>query len=139
MIISNAAFAIYDPPLWSFAVLASKLHLVWVKTICGRLKTDLRYSNTMGWNTFPVPTLTEKNKIDLTRSAEDILLLREKFFPKSLASLYESGKLPKDLEEIHNKNDEIIERIYIGREFKNDSERLEKLFDMYSKKTKAKI
>ena len=72
-------------------------------------------------------------------SSEDILLSRETFFPKSLASLYESGKLPKDLEETHNKNDEIIERIYIGREFKNDSERLEKLFDMYSKKTKAKI
>lgn len=57
-ITSNAAFALYDAPLWNIALIASRLHLVWIATVCGKLKTDFRYSNTLGWNTFPVPTLT---------------------------------------------------------------------------------
>jgi hypothetical protein len=71
-IVSNLAFALYDAPLWNLALIASRLHLVWIATVCGKLKTDFRYSNTLGWNTFPVPTLTEKNKADLSRCAEDI-------------------------------------------------------------------
>ena len=67
------------------------------------MKTDFRYSNTLGWNTFPVPPLTERNKADL-RAA-------------------------------HDRNDETLERIYIGRRFRNDTERLEKLFDLYTKMT----
>ncbi len=65
--LTNAAFGLYDAPLWSLALIASRVHLVWIATVCGKLKTDFRYSNTLGWNTFPVPTLTEKNKTDLTR------------------------------------------------------------------------
>src|SRR5699024_3876712 len=64
---TNQAFALYDAPLWNMALIASRLHLVWIATVCGKMKTDFRYSNTLGWNTFPVPTLTEKNKADLTR------------------------------------------------------------------------
>ena len=66
---TNKAFYIPDGPLWSLAVIASKIHLAWIDTICGRLRTDFSYSNTLGWNTFPIPTLTEKNKSDLIRSA----------------------------------------------------------------------
>ena len=71
------------------ALIASRLHLVWIATVCGKLETDYRYSNTLGWNTFPVPTLTEKNKADLTRCAEDILLAREAHFPATIADLYD--------------------------------------------------
>jgi hypothetical protein len=60
--VTNLAFALYDAPLWNMALLASRLHLVWIATVCGKLKTDFRYSNTMGWNTFPIQPLTEKNK-----------------------------------------------------------------------------
>jgi hypothetical protein len=134
-IISNLAFALYDAPLWNMALIASRLHLVWIATVCGKLKTDFRYSNTIGWNTFPVPTLTEKNKADLTRCAEDILLAREAYFPASIADLYEPHKMPADLREAHERNDEVLERIYIGRRFRNDTERLEKLFDLYTKMT----
>jgi hypothetical protein len=69
-IVSNLAFALYDAPLWNMALIASRLHLVWIATVCGKLETRYRYSNTLGWNTFPVPALTEKNKADLTRCAE---------------------------------------------------------------------
>lgn len=134
-IVSNAAFALYDAPLWNMAIIASRLHLVWIATVCGKLKTDFRYSNTLGWNTFPVPTLTEKNKADLTRCAEDILLARERHFPATIADLYDPEKMPDDLRAAHERNDEVLERIYIGRRFKNDTERLEKLFDLYTKMT----
>jgi hypothetical protein len=117
------------------ALIASRLHLVWIGTVCGKLKTDFRYSNTLGWNTFPVPILTDKNKADLTASACDILLAREAHFPATIADLYDPEKMPENLRQAHDRNDETLERIYIGRRFKNDTERLEKLFEMYTKMT----
>ncbi|MOA15985.1 hypothetical protein D3C78_1361740 [compost metagenome] len=117
------------------ALIASRLHLVWIGTVCGKMKTDFRYSNTLGWNTFPVPRLTEQNKVDLTRCAEDILLAREAHFPATIADLYDPDTMPENLRRAHEHNDEVLERIYIGRRFKNDTERLEKLFDLYTKMT----
>ncbi len=96
---------------------------------------DVSYSNTLGWNTFPVPTLTAKNKADLVRCAEDILLAREAHFPATIADLYNPEAMPADLRAAHDRNDEVLERIYIGRRFRNDTERLENLFDMYVKMT----
>ena len=137
-IVSNLAFASFDTSIWNIALIASKLHRVWVATICGQLGTSLRYSNTLGWNTFPIPTLTEKNKADLTKSAEDILLAREAHFPGTIADLYEPDAMPQNLFDAHERNDEVLERIYIGRRFKNDTERLEKLFELYTKMTGKK-
>ena len=134
-IVSDNAFALYDAPLWNMALIASRLHLVWITTVCGQLETRIRYSNTMGWNTFPVPTLTEKNREDLTACAEDILLAREAHFPATIADLYDPEKMPENLRAAHARNDEVLERIYIGRRFRNDTERLETLFDMYSAMT----
>ncbi len=133
--LSDQAQALYDAPLWNLALIASRLHLVWIAAVCGKLETRYRYSNTLGWNTFPLPItgLTEKNKTDLTRCAEDILLAREAHFPATIADLYDPDKMPADLREVHERNDEVLERIYIGRRFRNDTERLEKLFELYSK------
>ncbi|TDM06108.1 MAG: lactate dehydrogenase [Ideonella sp. MAG2] len=132
VIVSDLLFALYDAPLWNLALLVSRLHLVWIATVCGKMKTDFRYSNTIGWNTFPLPKLTEKNIEDLTRSAQDILLARERHFPQTLAELYVPDSMPTDLSYAHERNDEIVERIYIGRLFRNDTERLEKLFELHS-------
>jgi hypothetical protein len=120
------------------ALISSRLHLTWIATVCGKLETRYRYSNTLGWNTFPIPTLTEKNKTDLTHCAEDILLAREAHFPATIADLYDPDNMPENLRHAHEHNDEVLERIYIGRRFKNDTERLEKLFDLYTKMTKTK-
>ncbi|MGE3280090.1 MAG: class I SAM-dependent DNA methyltransferase [Alphaproteobacteria bacterium] len=136
-VVSSEAFAMFDTPLWHFALIASRLHLIWISTTCGQLETRYRYSNVLGWNTFPVPTLTGKNKTDLTRCAEDILLAREAHFPATIADLYDSDNMPADLREAHEHNDEVLERIYIGRRFRNDTERLEKLFDLYTKMTSS--
>lgn len=137
-VISNLAFMINDAPLWNMALIASRLHIIWIATVCGKLETRYRYSNTLGWNTFPVPTLTEKNKTDLTCCAEDILLARETHFPATIAELYDPDNMPENLRYAHERNDEVLERIYIGRRFKNDTERLERLFELYIKMTVTK-
>ncbi len=137
-IISNLLYGMYDAPLWNLALIASRLHLVWVATVCGKLKTDYRYSNTLGWNTFPVPALSEQNKLDLTRRAEEILLAREAHWPATIADLYDPEAMDRDypdLRRAHDANDETLERIYLGRRFKNDTERLEHLFALYTKMT----
>lgn len=136
-IMSDKCFALYDAPLWNMALIASRLHWVWIATVCVRMRTDFSYSNTLGWNTFPVPKLTEKNKVDLTHCAEDILLAREHHFPATIADLYDPENMPEDLRQAHERNDEVLERIYIGRRFKNDTERLEKLFDLYTKMSES--
>jgi hypothetical protein len=138
-VISERNFALYDAPLWNVALIASRLHWVWIGTVCVRMRTDFSYSNTLGWNTFPVPSLTEKNKADLTTCAEDILLAREAHFPATIADLYDPEKMPESLRAAHVRNDEVLERIYIGRRFKNDTERLEKLFEMYTKMTRKGV
>lgn len=135
IIASNKCFALYDAPLWNMALIASRLHWVWIGTVCARMRTDFSYSNTLGWNTFPVPPLTAQNKADLTRCAEEILLAREAHFPATIADLYDPATMPADLRHAHDRNDETLERIYIGRRFKNDTERLEKLFQLYTQMT----
>jgi hypothetical protein len=138
---NHNAFTIYGIHLVEMALVLTKMHLVWAEAIAGRLGNGVRYGNTVVYNTFPVPTLTEKNKADLTRCAEDILLARENHFPATIAELYDVKdgvpQMPDDLRHAHEKNDETLERIYIGRRFKNDTERLEKLFDLYTKMTEA--
>ena len=123
----------YGAALWNLGLVASRMHCVWVGTVCARMRTDFSYSNTLCWNTFPLPHLTAKNRDDLTRCAEDVLLTREAHFPATIADLYDPDRMPADLRAAHDRNDEVLERIYIGRRFKNDTERLEKLFELYSK------
>jgi hypothetical protein len=138
-VVSNKAFALYDAPHWNFSLVTSRLHWVWIGTVCVRMRTDFSYSNTLGWNTFPVPPLTEQNKADLTRCAENILLAREAHFPATIADLYDPDTMPDNLRQAHAHNDEVLERIYIGRRFKNDTERLEKLFELYTKMTATTV
>ncbi len=134
VIVSDLLFALYDAPIWNFSIVVSQIHRIWIGTICGKMRIHYRYSNTLGWNTFPLPKLTEKNKFDLSESAKNILLARQKHFPKPITELYEPEEMPEDLIHAHEINDEVLERIYIGRRFKNDTERMEVLFDLYSKK-----
>ncbi|QOH71678.1 class I SAM-dependent DNA methyltransferase [Pseudomonas putida] len=132
---NHNAFTVYKAPLVEFSIIASTLHRVWAETIAGRLGNGVRYGNTVVYNTFPTPLLTEKNKADLTRCAEDILLAREAHFPATIAELYDPETMPDNLRAAHERNDEVLERIYIGRRFKNDTERLEKLFELYTEMT----
>ncbi len=132
-IVSDAAQAVYDAPIYVLSIICSRLHLAWISVTAGRMKSDYRYSSGVCYNSFPVPRLTGTNVNDLTRCAEEILLARENHFPATLADLYDPETMPADLRAAHERNDEVLERIYIGRRFKNDTERLEKLFDLYAK------
>ncbi|MEY9390651.1 class I SAM-dependent DNA methyltransferase [Bradyrhizobium barranii] len=132
-IATNKLFTVYDAEAYVFAMCSSRLHRVWAETVCGKLEERISYSNVLGYNTFPLPSLTEKNKADLNRCAEDILLARESHFPATIADLYDPKNMPADLRAAHERNDEVLERIYVGRRFRNDTERLEKLFDLYTK------
>ena len=134
-IATNKLFTAYDADLYVLALCLSRLHRVWVETVCGKLEERISYSNVLGYNTFPVPILTEQNKADLTACGQEILLAREAHYPDTISDLYDPDDMPDDLRRAHEKNDETLERIYIGRKFKNDTERLEKLFDLYTKMT----
>lgn len=132
-IISNASFAIYDGPIFSFALIASKMHFLWIATVCGKLKTDFRYSNTLGWHTFPVPEFTKNDIKLLEESAKGIILAREKHFPATIAHLYDPKKMPENLCRAHEENDRLIESLYRKKPFEDNQERLAYLFELYSK------
>jgi hypothetical protein len=134
-IINDGALALYDAELWILSVLLSRIHMAWVRCMAGRIKIDLRYLSGLCYNTYPTPPLTAKNRRDLSICAENILLARETHFPATIADLYDPDEMPPNLKEAHDQNDEVLERIYIGRRFNNDTERLEKLFELYTKMT----
>lgn len=131
-IVSDNAFALYDAPIWTLSLIASRLHLLWIEAVCGKLETRFRYSNTMGWHTFPVPSLTGPDRERLTSCAENILLARAEA-GGTLAELYEPDGMPDTLREAHHANDEILERIYSDRPFRSDADRLDHLFRRYAR------
>jgi hypothetical protein len=133
---SNLNFALYDAPDWCMALIASRLHIVWIGTVCGKLKSDFRYSNTIGWNTFPIPKFTSDQEAALTKSAMGILRCRLEHHPKTIADLYDPRKMPDDLRAAHKANDDLLECMYVGRPFRNDTERLEHLFKLYAARIK---
>lgn len=130
-VISNAANAIYDAEPWIFALLQSKMHMIWIRTVCGQLETRIRYSATLGYNTFPVNPLTQDQKDELSKSARKILLVRATYPEKTLADMYDPDKMPTNLREAHNENDHLVDSLYKKTGFKNDEERLVVLFDLY--------
>lgn len=137
-IVSNSAFAIYDAPIWLFGLLTSRMHMSWVRTVSGRLKTDYRYSAQLCYNTFPFPTLSESKKKEIEAAAEEVLITREYYPGSTLADLYDPDKMPQDLREAHSKLDDIVENCYPGYPFASEESRLECLFKLYEKMTTKK-
>ncbi|MDD2961281.1 MAG: N-6 DNA methylase [Muribaculaceae bacterium] len=134
-VISDSAFAIYDAETWLFGILESKMHMAWVRTVGGKLKTDYRYSAQLCYNTFPFPKITEVKREQLTEAAEEVLLARADHPEKTLAEMYDPDKMPQNLREAHNALDDIVDSCYPGYPFANDEARLECLFKLYEKMT----
>lgn len=130
-VISDAAQAIYDAEPWIFGVISSRMHMTWMRAVAGRLKTDYRYSSALVYNTFPIPSLSTKQKEEITRHVYNILEEREKHSEKTISQLYDPEKMPASLREAHHFLDLAIERCYRSRPFNNDEERLETLFKLY--------
>jgi hypothetical protein len=133
--VADSAQAIYDAEPWVFSVISSQLHMAWARTVSGRLKTDIRYSSALCYNTFPLPTLSEAAKNVLDEQCWSVIAAREQNPGKTLAQLYDPDAMPPTLLDSHRTLDETLEKIYIGRPFKNDTERLEHLFDLYAEMT----
>jgi len=132
-IISDAALVVFDPELYILSILSSSMHMVWVKILAGRLKSDFRYSVGLCYNSFPFPPITQEQKDEITRCTFRILEIRELYPERTLAELYDPDKMPADLREAHLANDIVIERCYRPKPFTSDEERLEYLFKLYEK------
>lgn len=126
-------FAMYYAQPWHFAVVTSRMHMVWVRSVGGRLKTDYRYSAKLCYNTFPFPKIDKKQEELLTQYVFDILDARANHIGKTMAWMYDPETMPKDLKEAHQALDEAIERCYRLQPFNSDGERLEFLFKLYEK------
>ena len=141
-IVSDTATAIYDAPLYLFGLLESAMHMAWMKNIGGRLKNDYRYSSDLVYNTFPVPNLSTRRKNEIEELVWKILDIRDEE-GGTLAELYGSPlaeKNPKPMNPrllaAHQELDEVVDRAYRDRPFKDDNERLSLLLNMYSQKIK---
>ncbi len=132
-IVSNLAFAVYDPPAHLLALLSSKIHALWARAVGGNLETRIRYSNTLVYNTFPIPALSDEQKRVLSEHSRAILKARAKHPGQTIAALYNPETMPLNLLEAHQENDRYIEEHIYGRRFNNDEERLEHLFEMYAR------
>lgn len=135
-IISNSAMAIYHAKPWLFAVVTSRMHMVWVTNVGGKLKTDYRYSAKLCYNTFPFPNISDKQKETLNLYVFAILDERAKHPSKTMAQLYNPDTMPTGLLKAHQELDTAIEQCYRLQPFKNDTERLEYLFKQYEEMTK---
>ncbi|TNZ71741.1 SAM-dependent methyltransferase [Vibrio parahaemolyticus] len=133
---SNANFAAYNLPEYAFAILSSCLHTLWVKTVGGALETRLRYSNTLCYNTFPIPALSDFDKEELRSYATQIIRSRI-MDGGTLAQLYDPKKMPDDLRNVHRELDTFVDSLYQkatnrSKPIATDAERLEVLFKMYA-------
>lgn len=135
---TNLCMVIGTDDISLFGILESKMHMAWVRTVGGKLKTDYRYSAQLCYNTFPFPKITDEKRAELTNAAEEILVTRGGHPEKTLAEMYNPDKMPQDLREAHNTLDDIVDSCYSGYPFANDEERLECLFRMYEKMTTKK-
>ena len=134
-VISDSAFAVYDAEPWLFALLTSRMHMVWTRTVGGRMKTDYRYSNTVVYNNFPVPELSARAKSELTDAALRVLDVREYHSEMTLAQLYDPDTMPQDLRLAHEQLDLLVDSLYRDTPFASDDERLKRLFNLYLKQT----
>ena len=136
-VIADSSFAIYNAPLWLFAILTSRMHMTWMRAVAGRLKTDYRYSNTLVYNTFPFPKLSDAQKKALESSATTIIDIREEHYDMTMAQLYDPDTMPDDLKTAHEANDLLVDRLFRRTGFNSDEDRLAELFRLYEANVKG--
>ena len=138
-IVISDAFAVYDAEPWVFAFLMSRMHMTWTRAVGGQLETRLRYSNTIVYNNFPVPPLSEDVKEKLTAAASRVLDVREYHCELTLAELYDPDLIPADLRAAHVEVDTLVDSIYSKRGYETDEQRLSDLFGMYEAMTADEV
>lgn len=129
--VTDSFFTIVSDELYVYVIVTSLMHMVWLKTVGGKLETRFQYSKNIVYNTFPIPTLSDNQKQELEKHVYRIFEEREKYSEKTLAQLYDPDKMPEGLREAHRQNDLAVERCYRSKPFESDEERLEFLFKLY--------
>lgn len=132
---SDSCFTVCTDEAYYLGILTSKMHMIWLKEIGGKLESRYRYSKNVVYNTFPFPNISDKQKEEITELVFNILDEREKHSEKTLAQMYDPNKMPEDLKEAHHQLDLAIEKCYRAKPFENDEERLEYLFKLYEEMT----
>ncbi|MEX0895663.1 MAG: DNA methyltransferase [Patescibacteria group bacterium] len=135
-VISDACQVIPNPPTYIFSIISSKMHLAWLNSVGGKLKTDYRYSKDIVYNNFPLKSLTDNEMSKLQSSTKEILFIRQNHSEKILADLYDPDKMPDDLREAHHRNDILVDSLYRQKPYESEEERLSDLFKLYEEMTK---
>lgn len=138
IIIIGSAAAVYDPEPWVFGIISSLMHMTWVKVTAGRLREDLRYLSALSYNTFPIRSLLNHEKEDLTLKSRNVLFARENHSEKTLSEMYDPVKMPEDLLQAHHELDIVVDKLYRQKPYQNDEERLADLFKLYKEMTVTK-
>lgn len=135
---SDLVFIIPDATLYHFGILTSNVHMAWMRAVCGRLKSDYRYSKDVVYNNFPWPTPTEEQKAKIEETAQAILDARALYPDSSLADLYDETTMPPELRKAHQQNDKAVMRAY-GFDIKTTTETscVAELMKMYQRLTET--
>ncbi|MBA5972967.1 class I SAM-dependent DNA methyltransferase [Leuconostoc mesenteroides] len=134
VILSNRVYQLYDARLWVLGIISSRMHMVWLRAIGGKMKTDFNYSSGVVYNTFPVKDLSTQRKNEIERVMLEIMDLRE-YEGGTLAQLYNKDTMPESLRKKHAELDGIVDRAYQQRTFESDEERLSVLLKLYQEMT----
>lgn len=131
VICSNTVQFVPEATHYDFGILCSNMHMAWVRTICGRLRNDYRYSNSIVYNNFPWPQASKAQREKITATGQAIIKARASHSDASLADLYDPVSMPIDLREAHEANDKAVDAAYGRRRFKAEAERVGYLFELY--------
>lgn len=138
-IVADSCLFVPKANLFHFGVLTSDMHMTWVKHMCGRIKSDFRYSNDIVYNNFPWPeNLSDKHKQSIEEKAKQVLDVRAEFPESSLADLYDPIAMPPKLVKAHQELDKAVDQAYRSKPkpFQSDTERIEFLFGLYERYTR---
>lgn len=136
-IVSYSLMLIPNASNFNFGILESKVHYIWLKNFCGRLKSDYRYSNTIIYNNFPWPTVGDKQEQNISETAQGILNTRKLYPDSSLADLYDPLTMPVELRKAHEANDKAVLKAYGLKPSVSEDEIVQRLFEMYEELTKT--
>ncbi|MDD5396621.1 MAG: N-6 DNA methylase [Candidatus Moranbacteria bacterium] len=139
-IVSDTCMSIPNATLYHFGILESEMHMTWVRHVCGRLKSDFRYSKDIVYNNFPWSENTSEEKMNaVEKCAQEVLNVREKYPNSSLADLYDPLTMPADLVKAHQNLDRAVDSAYGKKTFNSSAERMNFLFELYEKYTSSLI
>lgn len=138
VIASDALYTVEDPDGFAFSVIETSMFMAWQDLVGGRLKEDNRFSNTLVWNTFPLPSLTKDQKDRIIEGGAKVLEARANYPKSSLADLYDPSNMPQDLRKAHEALDKAVDSVFSDKPLKSEEERQKALLKAYEEMTNEK-